>query len=592
MEIIKLSDQTINQIAAGEVIERPASVVKELVENSIDASSNRIQVFIWGSGRDKIKIVDNGIGISMEQLELALERHATSKLSNDDLTKINFLGFRGEALPSIASVSNFSISSCKKNSTSSWELKSLFGRKKKLKPSSITLGTSIIVKDLFAKIPARLKFLKTDKTETALIVDAVKKLSIVNPKISFELYIDEVQHLSYIVDKRELLYHRVSQVLGKEFIENSIKIEGSRNNAIIYGYVGLPTFSKGSGRWQYIYVNGRPVSDRLISGALRGAYSDYLPKNRFPVVVLFIEINTESLDVNVHPNKSEVRFKDEQNIRALIVGNIKRSLVSSGLQSSNFNSSRVISLMERSRDIEKVQKINMFRNNFLEDSSIAKPKNEINIDRKGNSEPYSKVYKEEEGLDDYPLGSAVAQIHKNYIVAQAVDGLILIDQHAAHERIVYEELKKGIFGAGLKSQVLLIQEIIELDELSVSTLIEHTEDFKKLGLIIEPNDSKSVIVSETPALLGEVDVQKLLEDLSDNLVNENNSKSLKDLLYEVCSAMACHGSVRAGRMLNVTEMNSLLRKMEITPNSGQCNHGRPTYVKLKLEEIETIFGRK
>lgn len=594
-EIIKLSENVINQIAAGEVIERPASVVKELLENSIDASSSKIKIYILGSGRDSIKVIDDGIGINEKQLVLALERHATSKLDSSDLTKINFLGFRGEALPSIASISDFLISSAKKESENAWELNSFYGNLGKLKPSGIKEGTSIQVKGLFKHTPARLKFLKTDRTETAMIIDMVKKQSIVNSNIAFQLFIDGVEYFNYVSHSNNKLEKRISDVIGEEFYNNSIAIENSRGDASIKGLIGIPTYSKGSGRSQYIYVNGRPVSDRLITGAIRGAYSDYLPRNRFPILSIFIDVDPRNLDVNVHPNKAEVRFEEEQNVRALIVGSIKKALVTAGLKTSNVNSERIVKALKNKIATNSNMNNYFSRENIEKNNPILPPESSINENldlESGNFLPSGKIHEIQNIDNDYPLGSAVAQIHKNYIVSQTLDGLILIDQHAAHERIVYEEIKNAVFGKPLKSQAMLIPEIIELDEISISALSEHMDEFKKFGLLFDVNDSKSIIVNGTPDLLGEVNISKLLKDLSENIVNENNAQSLNDLLNEVCSAMACHGSVRAGRELDIKEMNALLRKMEITPNSGQCNHGRPTYVKLQLFDIENIFGRR
>jgi len=593
-EIIKLPDKIINQIAAGEVIERPSSVVKELIENSIDAKSKNIKIFISGSGRESIKVIDDGNGVNKKQLEVALERHATSKLDANNLTKISFLGFRGEALPSIASISNFLISSIKEGSRQGWELGSFFGKLGKLKPSAIKKGTSVEVRSLFKQTPARLKFLKTDRTETAMLIDIVKRHSIVNSHIAFQLYIDGVEHFNFLNHSKDSLKKRIYDVIGKEFYNNSIEIKNLRGGVSIKGLVGVPTYNKGSGRFQYIYVNGRPISDRLITGSIRGAFSDYLARNRFPVLSIFIDIDPEKLDVNVHPSKAEVRFDDEQNIRALIVGSIRKAFASEGLKASNLNSGKILDAFKNKSHLSSLSK------NFDKHQNLDNNKGSVlsgsQIDDAAVSSleflPSGKKHELDKNYLSYPLGSAVAQIHKNYIVSQTYGGLIIVDQHAAHERIIYEEIKGAIYGNSLKSQIILMPEIIELDDLLISTLSEHIDDLKKLGLFIELNDNKSVIVTGTPGLLGEVNVQKLLKDLSENLVNENNTQSLESLLNEVCSAMACHGSVRAGRELNVNEMNALLRKMEITPNSGQCNHGRPTYVQLELSDIEKIFGRR
>ena len=450
-EIIKLPDKIINQIAAGEVIERPSSVVKELIENSIDAKSKNIKIFISGSGRESIKVIDDGNGVNKKQLEVALERHATSKLDANNLTKISFLGFRGEALPSIASISNFLISSIKEGSRQGWELGSFFGKLGKLKPSAIKKGTSVEVRSLFKQTPARLKFLKTDRTETAMIIDMVKKQSIVNSNIAFQLFIDGVEYFNYVSHSNNKLEKRISDVIGEEFYNNSIAIENSRGDASIKGLIGIPTYSKGSGRSQYIYVNGRPVSDRLITGAIRGAYSDYLPRNRFPILSIFIDVDPRNLDVNVHPNKAEVRFEEEQNVRALIVGSIKKALVTAGLKTSNVNSERIVKALKNKIATNSNMNNYFSRENIEKNNPILPPESSINENldlESGNFLPSGKIHEIQNIDNDYPLGSAVAQIHKNYIVSQTLDGLILIDQHAAHERLVYEKMKSALDAEG------------------------------------------------------------------------------------------------------------------------------------------------
>lgn len=599
MKIQRLSEETINQIAAGEVIERPASVVKELVENSLDASSTNIEVIVEGAGRDRILVVDDGSGIDKEEIAISIERHATSKLQENNLNSIEHLGFRGEALPSIASVSRFALSSRLVDSDTGWGIKSHNAQFSKLLPVSINPGTRVEVRDLFYITPARLKFLKTDRTESAMIIETLRKLSIAYPDVSFSLIIDGRSKLSFKKKTKKShkeSYERIIEVIGRDFVENSIIVNEVKEDISINGLVSLPTFNRNSSRGQYIYVNGRPVADRLLSGAIRGAYRDYLPGNRFPVLALFLNLESCDVDVNVHPNKAEVRFRNERAIRSIIVGAIKKALLNAGFRSSNTMSSDMIGNFNA--EIIKSKIVNNQRDdslihlaNLAQNSKIGFAESNYNQEL-SNFSPIAKTYDMSIENIKYPLGAAVAQLHETYIVSQTKEGLVITDQHAAHERIVYEKFKKDLKLSGVSAQRLLIPEVVEMDSFAIDALMDHADEFKQLGLCVENFGSGALVVHETPAMLGEVDVKNLLKDLADDILNSVIDDNLLSELNKVCSTMACHGSIRAGRKMTVVEMDSLLRLMEETPNSAQCNHGRPTYIELKLIEIERLFGRK
>ncbi|MDC0073752.1 DNA mismatch repair endonuclease MutL [Alphaproteobacteria bacterium] len=587
MKINFLSSNIINQIAAGEVVERPANVIKELVENSIDASAKNISIAIDGGGIEKIVVSDDGLGIYSDQLHIALSRHATSKLK-DDLSSIKYHGFRGEALPSIASVSKFLITSRVEKEEEGWSLRADGGTIQKPYPDSIRKGTRIEVSDLFYLTPARLKFLKTQRVEVQLIFEVVKRLSIAYPQIGFSLVSDGKVKLSFPSSK-ENFFSRIGSVLGKEFIDNSIEIEGVRNDAKITGLVCLPTYNKNTSKNNYIYVNGRYVIDRKLIGALRGAYRGFMSSNRFPVSVLNINIPSSNVDVNVHPHKTEVRFLDESNIKSLIVKSVSNALSDIGIKNSETTSTTALNAFEK---FNSVNLGNQLLSNSKNDNINVEFKDNLNSTiEKSIFKPNAKTHKAEVIDEDFPLGSAVAQIYNTYIISQTKSGMIVTDQHAAHERIILEKIKLQLKQKEVKTQVLLIPEVIELNEMLIELLIEHSEQFKKLGLCFESFGAGSLIVREIPAILGEVNVFNLIQDLAENILDSENGSTLVNTLEEVCSSMACHTSIRAGRKLDIKEMNALLRTMELTPNSGQCNHGRPTYIKLNKTDIEKLFGR-
>ena len=599
MTIRKLPNGMINRIAAGEVVERPSSVVKELLENALDAGATNIDIKFSGAGRERIVVVDNGFGIDVNDLELAVERHATSKLPADDLESISFLGFRGEALPSIAAVSNFKISSRVPGENQGWVLSVESGMAKGLAPIASPVGTRVEVYELFGAVPARLKFLKTDRTESNLIIDVVRRLAIAYPEVAFSLKDNNRVICSYGGVRREspdATAERVVEVLGQEFCDNSVPIAAERQGVSLTGLASIPTFNRASSQSQCFFVNRRPVRDRLISGALRGAYKDFLPRHRHPVVALFIDLPGQDVDVNVHPSKAEVRFRDDANVRALIVGTLRRALSGAGHRTSSTVSMSAIaafraSVSENPRDLDQLRATGKINPEDL-DGAFTQPLSHENRLEYRDLDTIAKLEKPEKAQMAYPLGAAIGQLHETYIVAQTADGLVVVDQHAAHERLIYERMKLEISRHGVSRQGLLIPEVVELDETEVNLLTSRADELKNLGILLERFGPGAVIVRETPALLGELDVSGMIRDLIDNLSDTEATTGLEEKLNEICSTMSCHGSVRAGRRLNSTEMNALLRDMEETPNSGQCNHGRPTYIELKRYEIEKLFGRR
>ena len=601
MTIRVLPETLINQIAAGEVIERPAAAVKELVENSIDAGASRVDITLKRGGQSLIVVSDDGRGMSCSELELAAERHATSKLPDDSLENITTLGFRGEALPSIGSVARLSIISRSKGSEDSFAVHVEGGRKLSLKPAARKVGTRVEVRDLFFATPARLKFLKTERTEINHASDAVKRLAMAHPEISFSLMDDNRTRFSYECSQGDLLnvrLDRLSKIMGREFSENAIVVDSERNKIKLTGFIGLPTLNRGNGRSQYLFVNGRPVQDRLLIGAVRGAYRDFLARNRHPMVSLFLEAPGDAVDVNVHPTKAEVRFRDGETVRGLIVGGLRKALEAAGHRASTTVAAAALGAIRKPehRYVNSTHISGSARRAGDGKDTYNAPLTEgamASVDHP--SVPNTNV-DEREGSDDhtvkFPLGAARAQMHQTYIVSQTETGLVIVDQHAAHERLVYERMKKSLASNGVQRQGLLIPEVVELDETAVERLCEKTLEFEELGLTIERFGQGAVVVREAPALLGHVDIPGLIKELADNLEEHDAGLTLKDRLQEICSTMACHGSVRAGRRLVAAEMNALLREMENTPHSGQCNHGRPTYVEIALKDIERLFGRR
>jgi DNA mismatch repair protein MutL len=613
MTIRRLSEGTVNRIAAGEVVERPASAVKELVENSIDAGASQVDITIQEGGRALITVADDGSGMSKEELELAVERHATSKLpigenGQDDLLNISSFGFRGEALPSIGAVSRLSIAS-RQMDGEPWGIKIEGGKKNVAEPTSSPKGTRIEVRDLFYATPARLKFLKSERAETSAVVDQVKRLAMSNPAAGFTLRSAARMLLNLEKESGDLFdarLKRLAAIMGRDFGENAMKIEAEREAVRLTGYAGVPTFNRGNAQAQYLFVNNRPVRDKLLTGAVRGAYSDFLARNRHAVVALFVEIDPHYVDVNVHPAKTEVRFRDAALIRGLIVGALRHALAEAGHRASTSVADAALGAFTPGQPPRAGQNQSYFASRHGSargfSGALAEaaqefyaPLGQDNIpglsDVSGQTE-YRAEPMEDIPLQEYPLGVARGQVHETYIVAQTSDGIVLVDQHAAHERLVYERMKKALSDKGVARQVLLIPEVIELEEDACTRLIARAEQFAELGLVLEAFGPGALVVREAPALLGDSDITGLVRDLADDLAEYDDGLSLKEKLDEVCSTMACHGSVRAGRRLNAEEMNALLREMERTPHSGQCNHGRPTYVELKLADIERLFGRR
>ncbi len=598
MSIIRrLPPQTVNRIAAGEVVERPASVVKELVENALDAGAQSIDISIEEGGKARILVADDGQGMSRDELALSVERHATSKLApaedgSWDLLAINTMGFRGEALPSIGSVARLSLTT-QRTGEDAWVLKLDGGQQSPPEPAPPLglSGTRIDVRDLFFFVPARLKFLKTERAESMAIGDVVKRLAMARPDVAFTLTSNGRTSLRLIARGNDppARLARLDDILGKDFAQNAIAIDQEREGVQVTGFAGLPTYHQGSARHQYLFVNGRPVRDKLLHGAVRGAYSDFLARDRHPALALFVDLDPHKVDVNVHPAKAEVRFADPGLVRGLIVGALRHGLANAGHRASTTTAG--FALGKAQAEGAHVQSTvpwprqNAPRSSFAENQRFA----DFDAPSAHHEMPENTVIEETQHL---PLGAARAQVHETYIVTQTEDGIVIVDQHAAHERLVYEDMKKALSASGVVAQALLVPEIVELDEASAERVLARAGEFAELGLSIEAFGSGAVAVRETPALLGNVDAQRLVRDLADDLAQYDTALSLKERLEEVCSTMACHGSVRAGRRLNATEMNALLRQMEATPHSGQCNHGRPTYVELKLKDIEKLFGRR
>ena len=605
MSIRILPDGVINRIAAGEVVERPASAVKELVENAIDAGARQIEVEVKEGGRSLIKVSDDGCGMSREELPLAISRHATSKLPcDDDLENISTLGFRGEALPSIAAVSRLNIISRESSAENAWSLSIEGNALGKLAPAAHPPGTTVSVRDLFYATPARLKFLKTERTESGHIADTLSRLAMARSDIDFTL-IDsgrEVLRAPVAADLLDPRLSRLALVIGRDFADNALVVDAEREGVRLTGYACLPTFNRATARQQYLFINGRPVRDRLLVGAVRGAYHDFLGGGRHPVLALFLELSPDGLDVNVHPAKMEVRFRDAGMVRGLIVGSLKRTLAAAGHRAATTVSNIALGAI-RPGDGGFQPALPSHVGGARHPHAGAYPKASppemgiVSDIASNNQAPFSAPTADSfDGAPDvgkeFPLGVARGQVHATYIVAQTSDGIVIVDQHAAHERLVYEKMKAGLDAGGISRQMLLLPEVVELEESAAARLTNRSEEFADLGLILEAFGPGAVIVRETPALLGEGDVKGLVRDLAEELAEFGESVALKEKLVDVCSSMACHGSVRAGRRLKAEEMDALLREMEATPHSGQCNHGRPTYVELKLADIERLFGRR
>ncbi|WP_347817496.1 DNA mismatch repair endonuclease MutL [uncultured Planktomarina sp.] len=590
--IIRQLDETaINQIAAGEVVERPASAIKELVENAIDAGASRIDVDYADGGKRLIQVTDNGCGIASEDLALAMSRHATSKIDGSDLLNIQSFGFRGEALPSLGAVGKLTLTS-RTATGSGAELQVMGGQLSPVRPAAMQPGTRATLRDLFYATPARLKFLRSDRAEAQAIADVVKRLAMAEPAIAFSLRDTVTDRMVFQVqaeqgDMFSALRGRLGQIMGRDFVDNAIAVDAEREGINLTGFAGLPTYSRGAAVAQYLFVNGRPVRDKLLLGALRGAYADFLSRDRHPAVALFVECDPTLVDVNVHPAKSEVRFREPAMVRGLIVSGLRHALAEAGHRASTTVSSAALgAFTPEPTGQPRVYQMDRPRNapgysGLAETATMFEP------------QPSARVEEDAPQVEAQhrPLGAARAQLHENYILSQTEDGLVIVDAHAAHERLVYEKLKAQMANTGVGAQALLIPEVISLSEGDMALLMEQNATLSQMGLSIEPFGQGAVAVQSVPALLGHVDVQRLVLDIVDELSDGGTQQSLQTQLDAILSRVACHGSVRTGRRMQADEMNALLREMEATPHSGQCNHGRPTYVSLAMSDIEKLFGR-
>jgi len=631
MPIRRLPETLVNQIAAGEVVERPAAAVKELVENALDAGAGRVDVTLRDGGKVLLSVSDDGAGMGPEDLALAVERHATSKLPDGDLTRIGTLGFRGEALPSIGAVSRMTITSRPAGADSAHAISIEGGAVGPVQPAAGGQGTRVEVRDLFYATPARLKFLKTSRTESDHVVDVVQRLAMAHPGVGFTVMEEGRSPLRLTpcggeTDTARL--HRLGAVLGRDFQDNAVAVHAQREGVRLSGFAGLPTYNKPTAASQYLFVNGRPVKDRLMVGAVRGAYADFLARDRHPVLALFLDIDPEAVDVNVHPAKTEVRFRDQGLVRGLIVGAIKHALAGAGHRASTTVSTATLASLTARPAVPPQASFQWQPRHYgpshpspgqaaaamaFQAPAGMQPAPDRAAFGFGEApawsappmaradapdQPFTPAARVEPGPQDappaeFPLGAARAQLHGTYIVAQTADGMVIVDQHAAHERLTYERIKRDMLDGGVKRQILLIPEVVELEPADAGRLVDRSDELAQFGLALEPFGTGCVVVREVPALLGQkLNIKGLVQDLADELAELDDTLALKERLDAVCSRMACHGSVRAGRPMNADEMNALLRQMESTPHSGQCNHGRPTYVELKLSDIERLFGRR
>ncbi|MFZ3485336.1 DNA mismatch repair endonuclease MutL [Sphingomonas sp. 3-13AW] len=596
MSIRRLPEHLVNRIAAGEVVERPASALKELVENAIDAGAARIAVRIAGGGIDLIEVTDDGCGMTPSDMALALERHATSKLPDERIEAVETLGFRGEALPSIASVARLTMESRPRGSVG-WMRTVDNGRVEAEGPAAVPPGTRIRVEGLFARVPARRKFLRTPRSEFAACLDAVRRLAMARPDIAFSMEHDGRRALS--VQGGETQPERVAGLVDRALADNSVAIDYVREGLRLGGVAGLPTFNRGIADHQYLFVNGRPVKDRLLAGAVRGAYGEMLARDRHAVVALFLEVPPDQIDVNVHPAKTEVRFRDPALARGLIVGGLRRSLDAAGHRSVQRPQADALAAWQQ-EPMAAPQPHGMPADALFAAAGARTPYAPVpsfHEPRAGFFTPPPQARAEVAeapvpATTSHPLGVARGQVAQTYIVAEAEDGLVLVDQHAAHERLVLERMRRALAEGGVATQALLLPEVVELDEPACDRLEERSAELAEFGLELERFGPRAMLVRATPALLGKSDIAGLVTDLADELAAHDTAFSLRERLDHVAATMACHGSVRAGRVLSVAEMNALLREMEVTPHSGQCNHGRPTWVKLSMADVEKLFGRK
>jgi DNA mismatch repair protein MutL len=588
MAIRRLPDHLVDRIAAGEVVERPASVVKEVVENAIDAGSTHVDIIVQGGGQRLIRVVDNGCGMDASDLALAVERHATSKLPEGDLVDIRTLGFRGEALPSIGAVAHLSIVSRTASAEEAVAISVVGGVVHGPVPAALNRGTMVEVRDLFSTTPARLRFLKSETAENQAVIDVVRRLALAHPQTGFALTVGERNVLSVPAETGgHAPARRIGAVLGREFSDNGVPVDVERDGLALTGLAGLPTWHRPNARHLFLFVNGRPVRARMLTGAIRAGYGDTLTRGRWPAAALFLKLDPREIDVNVHPAKAEVRFRDPGLARSLLVSTLRERLARTGPRAAPAGARNMLVRFQGSEGSPAPSGASMnVATGFREDGSgfqgVATPSADAQHDQVPTGE----------AATGHPLGAARAQLHEAYIIAQTGDGIVIVDQHAAHERLVYERLKEALASKGVARQVLLIPEIVELPAGDAARILDQADDLAALGLVVESFGSGAISVTEVPAMLGDFDVASLIRDLADDLVETGSSNLLTERIEAVASLIACHGSVRAGRRLNPSEMNALLREMETTPNSGQCNHGRPTFVELKLADIEKLFGRR
>ncbi|SFS20241.1 DNA mismatch repair endonuclease MutL [Yoonia litorea] len=592
--IRQLDEAAINRIAAGEVLERPASAVKELVENSIDAGAKRIEIVIADGGKTLVRVTDDGCGMGPDDLPLALSRHATSKIDGSDLLNIRSFGFRGEALPSLGAVGRLTITSRSAGQDAAM-VKVAGGEAHPVRPAALSAGTVIELRDMFFATPARLKFLRTDRAEAQAVTDVVKRLAMAEPFVSFILRDASGGEPRTVFradaetgDLFGALHGRLKTVLGKDFADNALRIDAERDGFHLSGFAALPTYSRGAAVAQYLFVNGRPVRDKTLLGALRAAYMDVLSRDRHPVAALFVDCDPTLVDVNVHPAKSEVRFRDPGTVRGLMISAIRHALAEAGHRASTTVANATLGAL-RPEPVSAPRVYQMDRPSFSARSMT------FQAQAPGFGETTSAriepIVATSEEPDDLPLGAARAQVHENYIIAQTRNGMVIVDQHAAHERLVYEKLKAQMAENGVAAQALLIPEIVELTEAEATAILGIAAELSGMGLTIEPFGGGAIAVRETPAILGEVNAAAIIRDIVDELLDQGDSATVRSRIDAILSRVACHGSIRSGRRMQAAEMNALLREMEATPLSGQCNHGRPTYVELKLADIERLFGR-
>lgn len=590
--IRRLPETLVNRIAAGEVVERPAAALKELFENALDAGACRVRVKLVDGGLTMLEVTDDGCGMTAEEMTLALERHATSKLPDDAIEQVTTLGFRGEALPSIASVARFTLESRSQGSDAGWRKVVDHGAVAEEGPAPLPPGTRVRVEQLFDRIPARRKFLRTPRSEYAACLDVVRRLAMARPEVAVSLEHGDRRVLA--LQGGEALASRVSQLIARELRDNAVAIDVDRHGMRLTGIAGLPTYNRGVADHQYLFVNGRPVKDRLLTGAVRGAYADMLARDRHAVLALFLELPAEEVDVNVHPAKTEVRFRDAAGVRGFIVSSLRGALATGDRRSAQIPDAAAMGRwqQEPSHSISSIfaRDWSAPRQHVSEPAMHWKGADAAVLDSPlGRAEDAAPVPEE---ARDYPLGVARGQVANTYIVAEAADGLVLVDQHAAHERLVLERLRAAGAGeATTRAQALLIPDVVELDEIACDRLEGSADKLAAMGLAIERFGPSAMLVRSLPHALAKADPEKLLRDIADDLALNGDALLLGEKLDLILATMACHGSVRAGRTLSVAEMNALLREMENTPRSGQCNHGRPTWVKLAMSDVEKLFGR-